>query len=88
MASFDNKHIYISNPGNQEISVIETDSLEVVKTITVGQAPLALTISHDNQTLFVADWYMDSVFSVNTQSFEIKNQYKVGDAPSRPRHIK
>ena len=32
--------------------------------------------------LFIADWYKDTVFTINTENLEIENEFSAGDAPS------
>ena len=44
---------YVSNEKGNSISVIDTDTKEVVKTIKTGNRPRGITISHDGKFIYV-----------------------------------
>lgn len=73
VASTDEKYIYVSNGNSDNVSVISTQSLDAVGTISVkiladhpnliGDSPNALALSPDNSTLYVANG-MDNAIAV------------------------
>ena len=47
-------HAYVSNEGAGTVSVIDTDTLQLVRTVAVGKRPRGLRLSHDGARLYVA----------------------------------
>src|SRR5262245_44319169 len=41
--------VYVSNEKDNTISVVDSDTMQVVKTVNVGQRPRGITISHDGK---------------------------------------
>ncbi len=41
--------VYVSNEKDNTVSVVDSTTMEVVKTINVGQRPRGITISHDGE---------------------------------------
>ena len=48
----------------------------------MGGGPLAILVSPDDQSVYVADWYEDSIFIIDTVALSIRDKIKVGDSPS------
>lgn len=73
----DGTKAYVVNKGNNEnsgtVSVIDLATNKVIKTITVGGAPLYMTITSNNKTVYVSNTSLDpttkltSVSAVDTQ---------------------
>ena len=45
--------VFVSNEKGNSISVLDSDTMEVVKTIKVGQRPRGIAISNDGKFIFV-----------------------------------
>src|SRR5215467_13823887 len=45
---------YVSNEKGNTVSVIDTDTLNVIKTIKVGQRPRGIALTHDEKFVLVA----------------------------------
>ena len=45
---------YVSNEDGESVSVVDTDTAEVVATVNVGKRPRGLKLSHDGKHLYVA----------------------------------
>jgi YVTN family beta-propeller protein len=62
----DNKFVYVSCQGSNEVRVISRDSLQVVKIIPVGQWPLILAISPNDQYVYSANRNSNDVSVIRT----------------------
>jgi len=71
--------VYVSNEKGNTVSVLDSDSKEVIKTIKVGQRPRGITISKDGKFLYVCASDDDTVEIIDTATDEI-----VGSLPSGP----
>jgi len=58
--------VYISNEKDNTISVIDTESDEVIKTIEVGERPRGVTLSKDFKYLYICA--SDSARTIRTTS--------------------
>ncbi len=70
---------YVSNEKSNSVSVIDTDSLSVVKTIKVGQRPRGIEMSKDGKSVLVAVGDDDTIQIIDTKSKEV-----TGTLPSGP----
>ena len=70
---------YVSNEKDNTVTVVDTDRMEVVKTIKVGQRPRGITISHDGKFVYVCASDDDNIEIIDTATAEI-----VGSLPSGP----
>src|SRR5262245_39124108 len=71
--------VYVSNEKGNSVSVLDSDSMEVIKTIKVGQRPRGITISKDGKFLYVCASDDDTIEIIDTSTYEI-----VGTLPSGP----
>ncbi len=44
---------YVSNEKDNTVTVVDTDTMQVVKTIKTGQRPRGITISHDGKFVYL-----------------------------------
>ncbi|HZL08901.1 MAG TPA: bifunctional YncE family protein/alkaline phosphatase family protein [Prolixibacteraceae bacterium] len=89
--SHDGKYIYVSNSNSDNISVIDTETLETIETISVkinqgehgfiGDSPNALAISQDDTHLYVANG-MDNAVAVIKLDSSNKNSKIEGFIPT------
>ena len=70
---------YVSNEKGNTITVIDTTTLAVVKTIKVGQRPRGIAVSKDGAQIFVCLGDDDTIRVVNAKTLEAD-----GDLPSGP----
>jgi YVTN family beta-propeller protein len=77
------KKICVSNQGDNTVSVIDEDSLKVVSTIPVGNAPEGLALSPDDSLLAVVNAGSDNVMLIQTTTLKVIGTYKVGKTPRR-----
>ncbi len=70
---------YVSNEKSNTVSVIDTDKLEVVKTIKVGQRPRGIAVTRDGKSVIVAVGDDDTIQIVDTKTKEV-----TGNLPSGP----
>ena len=62
---------YVSNEKGNSISVVDTDTMKVVKTVDVGQRPRGITISHDGKFIYLCASDDDTVEVIDTATMEI-----------------
>lgn len=75
ISSIDGKYIFVSNGNSDNVSIIDAQKGEVVKTISVrldekqnhyiGDSPNALALSEDNKTLFVSNGMDNAIAEIN-----------------------
>src|SRR5262245_9597010 len=71
--------IYVSNEKDNTISVVDSEKMEVVKTVKVGQRPRGITVTHDGKYILVCASDDDTVEMIDAATFE-----QVGTLPSGP----
>ncbi len=71
--------VYVSNEKGNSITVIDSETMEVVDTIETGNRPRGITISKDGKTLFVCTSDDDTIEIVDTATRQI-----TGTLPSGP----
>src|SRR5215468_11899972 len=70
---------FVSNEKSNTVSVIDTDKLEVVKTIKVGQRPRGIAMTKDGKSVIVAVGDDDTIQVIDVKSLEV-----TGSLPSGP----
>src|SRR5262249_24184766 len=71
--------VYVSNEKGNTVSVLDSDSMEVERTIKVGQRPRGITISNDGKYLYLCASDDDTIEIIDTSTSE-----QVGTLPSGP----
>jgi PQQ-dependent catabolism-associated beta-propeller protein len=71
--------VYVSNEKDNTISVVDSNTMEVVKTVDVGQRPRGITVSHDGKFIYLCASDDDTIQVIDTSTYEI-----VGTLPSGP----
>jgi YVTN family beta-propeller protein len=69
---------YVSNEKDNTVTVVDTTTMQVVKTIKTGQRP-RITISHDGKFVYLCASDDDAIEIIDTATSEI-----VGTLPSGP----
>src|SRR5262249_14348468 len=70
---------YVSNEKGNTISVVDTDKMETVRTIKVGQRPRGIELTKDDNHCLVAVGDDDTIQVVDTKTGEI-----IANLPSGP----
>ncbi|HTH57668.1 MAG TPA: bifunctional YncE family protein/alkaline phosphatase family protein [Cyclobacteriaceae bacterium] len=86
-------YIFVSNGNNDNISVIDTREMKIVKEISLqldprlgnkkGVIPFGLTLSPDQRTLFVAEAGINAVGVIDVATAQVKGHIPSGWFPSR-----
>ena len=71
--------VYVSNEKDNTITVVDSATMQVVKTVNVGQRPRGITISHDGKFIYLCASDDDTIEIIDTATLEI-----VGTLPSGP----
>jgi len=58
--------LYVSNSGDDYLSVIDRGSHQIIDAITVGNAPKGMTLSEDGNYLYVANYLSNSISIIET----------------------
>ncbi len=81
--SGDGRRLYVSNAGNNTVSVIDATPAvpTVIATVKVGSAPRTLAVSADGASVYVANWNAKSVSVISTATNTNVGTIKVGANP-------
>ncbi|MBX6320494.1 MAG: PQQ-dependent catabolism-associated beta-propeller protein [Rhodospirillaceae bacterium] len=63
--------IYVTNEKSNDVSVIDGQSLTVVKTIPVGERPRGLVLSKDNKTLYICASDSEEIQALDLDTYEL-----------------
>ncbi len=72
---------YVSNEKDNTVSVIDTDKLEVVKTIRVGQRPRGIGMTKDGKSVIVAVGDSNTIQIIDAKTKEITGRLPSGIDP-------
>ena len=73
--------IFVSEIGDDKVSVIDTESLETIKQITVGDGPHWLRTDSSETKLFVGVTQTNEVVVIDTETLEITDRLNPGNVP-------
>ena len=87
MATPDGAYVYVANQGseaapNNTVSVIDTRTGEVTKTLETGLGAHGVSVSADGAFVFVTNISDDSVSIIDAQRQEVVTTVPVGDGPN------
>jgi PQQ-dependent catabolism-associated beta-propeller protein len=71
--------VYVSNEKGNTITVLDSTTMKVVKTVPVGQRPRGITISPDGKFIYLCASDDDTIQVINTADMQV-----VGTLPSGP----
>ncbi|WP_424931226.1 YVTN family beta-propeller repeat protein [Amaricoccus macauensis] len=77
------EEIWVSNEKDDTLSVIDVDTLEVTRTINVGERPRGITFSHDYSRLYICASDSDTVQVMDPESGEILFDLPSGEDPEQ-----
>src|SRR6266480_6926638 len=72
---------YVSNEKGNTVSVIDTNKMEVVRTIKVGQRPRGIEFTKDQKFVLVAVGDDDTIQMIDTKTNEIVDTLPSGPDP-------
>ena len=72
---------YVSNGGSNSVSVINTETGNVVTTIPVGTFPEGVSVSRDGTRAYVANAVSNNVSVIDTKTNTVINSIPVGTSP-------
>src|SRR6195256_1022817 len=72
---------YVSNEKGNTITVVDTDKLQVVNTIKVGQRPRGIELTKDGKFVLVAVGDDDTIQMIDTTTHEIVTTLPSGPDP-------
>ncbi|MFZ9106223.1 MAG: beta-propeller fold lactonase family protein, partial [Pontimonas sp.] len=79
--SADGAIAYVSNSGDNRVSVVDTSTLAVVTTFPTRDAPLGIALSPSGDVVYVANSGDDSVSVISLTSYTELEEIVVGDDP-------
>ena len=77
----DGKRVYVSGIVSDKISVIDSESLELIKQITVGAGPHGLRVDSQGNKLYVGVTKTNEIVIIDTKSLEIVERIDSGNVP-------
>ncbi|WP_161798252.1 bifunctional YncE family protein/alkaline phosphatase family protein [Aneurinibacillus tyrosinisolvens] len=78
----DGRFLYVANNLNDSMSIIDTQTNKVTKTVAVGHNPYAVTVSKDGAYAYVSNWGGNTISVVDTATGEVAKSIQVGTHPS------
>jgi YVTN family beta-propeller protein len=78
-ASPDGSRVYVTNYASGNVSIIDTASKSVMKSVEVGASPVGIVISPDGSKAYVANSGSNSVTVIDTKTFAVQ---RIGMPPS------
>lgn len=75
--------IWVTNERDDTISVIDTDTLQVTRTIAVGERPRGITFAHDYSVVYVCASASNAVQVIDPVSGEILHDLPSGEDPEQ-----
>lgn len=79
----DGGHAYVTNGGENSVSVVDIDAGKVVSTIQVGEFPHGIRISPDGREAYIANLKGDTVSVVDTATMKEVERLPVGKGPAQ-----
>ena len=76
--SLDNKYAFVANEASRTVSVIDVESRETIKNITVGERPSHIEVSPWNGKVYVTVAGMGDVAVIDNESLEIISSINIG----------
>ena len=77
---------YVTNEKSDDVSVIDTATNKVVRTIKVGKRPRGVAISPDGQRVYISNGNSDSVSVINVEIGKQIEAWLAGVDPEGPVH--
>ena len=75
--------IWVSNEKDDTISVIDVETLEVVRTIEVGERPRGITFAQDHSVLYLCASDSDTIQVIDPDTGKILHELPSGEDPEQ-----
>src|SRR5690606_36406405 len=72
---------FVSDQYAATVTVFDTETLAVVKTIDVGEYPEGIEADPSGQAVYVACWDANTLERIDTATLEVTDRIAVGDGP-------
>lgn len=83
VVSADSRWIYVTNGGDNTVSVVDAAALKVVATIPTGQYPHGIRLTPDGKQAYVANLKGTTVSVLDTESRKAVGEIPVGKGPAQ-----
>lgn len=70
--------LFVCNFGENTVTVIDAETNQVIKTVTVGDGPFNMAVTHDDRYLITADARTDTATFVDTNTLKVVKQIDIG----------
>jgi YVTN family beta-propeller protein len=77
----DGRYLYVALYNADQVAIIDTDSLSVVKTLTVGNAPWGVAVGVEGAYVFVTNSGSNTVSLIDTGTQTVSATYSTGGQP-------
>jgi len=75
--------VYVSNEKDDTVTVLDSDTYEIIKTIDVGERPRGITLSHDFVNLYICASDSDTVQMMDIATDKIITDLPSGEDPEQ-----
>src|SRR5688500_17877609 len=76
-----NNKAYITNQGDNTVSVIDLSSHEVIKTISVGKAPVGVATASQLKRVYISNVESQDISVIDTVSHKVMETIKIEGSP-------
>lgn len=80
----DGRHLFVSNLGSSDISVVDIATFRVVERIVVAAQPLDMALSPDGATLYISNSGASLLTAIDARTFEVRGLVSVGALTDGP----
>lgn len=77
----DGQYLYVANFNTDTVAIIDTETLELANTLSVGDAPWGVAVGADGGYVYVTNSGSDTVSVIDTVSQTVTANYPTGDQP-------
>jgi YVTN family beta-propeller protein len=77
----DGKKVFVANGATHQVTVIDTQTHEVIATIPVGRRPWGLALTHDGKKAYVANGVSNDVSVIDTATHKVIASIAAGKMP-------
>ena len=78
----DGTKVYVTNLGNNKVSVIDTATNTVITNVPVGSIPIGVAVTPDGSKVYVANQNSNNVSVINTTTNSVIQTVNVGISPN------
>lgn len=72
---------FVTNSYGSDLTVFDLESLAPIGTIEVGDYPEGIEATKDGRTLYVANWFSNTMSRVDAAAMEVTGEIETGDGP-------